>query len=182
MSQGTIHRISDTTGTGTYRFSVSIKANDVVTIHGLQEGDTYTITERSGGYITYLNGEESNEVPNTTVGKDMTSNVGTFVNISKTDITVEKKWDDGAAADRRPDSIVIDLLADGEVVGTATVTADKDGKWSHTFKDLPEYTVDGKKITYNVKERDVEGYESSVQRLGNHQHAQARQPGCHQGG
>ncbi|MDQ8806172.1 Cna B-type domain-containing protein, partial [Streptococcus ruminantium] len=62
----------------------------------------------------------------------------------------------------RPTSITVNLLADGEVVKTETITPNADGDWSHTFTDLPEYK-NGKKITYTVSEEKVEGYETTVE-------------------
>ncbi|KXU09182.1 Cna B-type domain-containing protein [Streptococcus gallolyticus] len=81
---------------------------------------------------------------------------------STTSVNVQKIWDDNDNADGiRPENITVHLLANGEVVQTATITADSDGNWSHTFTDLPEYK-DGQAITYTVAEDAVAGYTTTV--------------------
>ncbi|MDT4370406.1 Cna B-type domain-containing protein [Blautia faecis] len=79
-----------------------------------------------------------------------------------TSITVTKTWDDADNQDgKRPESIIVNLLANGEIVASQTVKADEAGNWTYTFKDLPKY-ANGKEITYTVTEKAVEGYETSV--------------------
>ena len=79
-----------------------------------------------------------------------------------TSITVTKTWDDADNQDgKRPESIIVNLLANGEIVASQTVKADEAGNWTYTFKDLPKY-ANGKEITYTATEEAVEGYETSV--------------------
>ena len=79
-----------------------------------------------------------------------------------TSITVTKTWDDADNQDgKRPESIIVNLLANGEIAASQTVIADEAGNWTYTFKDLPKY-ANGKEITYTVTEEAVEGYETSV--------------------
>ena len=79
-----------------------------------------------------------------------------------TSITGTKTWDDANNQDgKRPESIIINLLANGEIAASQTVTADEAGNWTYTFKDLPKY-ANGEEITYTVTEEAVEGYETSV--------------------
>ena len=79
-----------------------------------------------------------------------------------TSITVTKTWDDADNQDgKRPESIIVNLLANGEIVASQTVKADEAGNWTYTFKDLPKY-ANGQEITYTVTEEAVEGYETSV--------------------
>ena len=79
-----------------------------------------------------------------------------------TSITVTKTWDDADNQDGKcPESIIVNLLANGELVASQTVKADEAGNWTYTFKDLPKY-ANGKEITYTVTEEAVEGYETSV--------------------
>ena len=77
-------------------------------------------------------------------------------------ISVEgsKTWEDGNNQDGiRPESITVNLLADGKVVKTATVT--EEDNWSYVFSNLPKY-ADGKEIVYTVSEEEVTGYEVKV--------------------
>ncbi|WP_178085547.1 Cna B-type domain-containing protein, partial [Streptococcus ruminantium] len=114
----------------------------------------YTVKEVSKveGYTTTVGTVENGNVTITNAYKPST-----------TSIKVNKVWKDKDNQDGlRPTSITVNLLADGEVVKTETITPNADGDWSHTFTDLPEYK-NGKKITYTVSEEKVEGYETTVE-------------------
>ncbi len=76
-----------------------------------------------------------------------------------TAVSGEKTWvDNDDEAGARPDSITIQLLADGKVIETKTVTADDN--WSWIFTDLP--LENGRdKIVYKIKEVGVEGYKTT---------------------
>ena len=77
------------------------------------------------------------------------------------DISGAKTWDDAENQDgKRPESITIHLLADGEEMESKTVTEADD--WSWTFTDLYRYDADGREIGYTVTEDPVAAYESSV--------------------
>lgn len=78
----------------------------------------------------------------------------------KINICGEKTWDDADDQDgKRPASITVNLLADGNKVAEKTVTKDDD--WKYEFKDLPKYK-NGKEIVYTVTENTVEGYSTSI--------------------
>jgi hypothetical protein len=65
---------------------------------------------------------------------------------------------------QRPESITIDLLADGTVIDSVTVT--EDDEWEYEFTDLPKYKiVDGQavEIEYTVAEETVPGYAAVVE-------------------
>ena len=77
-----------------------------------------------------------------------------------TSVSGFKTWNDEDNQDgKRPESITVNLLADGTPVQSKTVTAE-DG-WAWNFTGLPEYNS-GTKITYKVEEAAVEGYEAAV--------------------
>ena len=79
---------------------------------------------------------------------------------AKVNVEGTKTWDDGNNQDGiRPESITVNLLADGEVVDTAEVTAEDN--WSYEFNNLPKY-AEGKEIVYTVSEGNVKGYEAKV--------------------
>lgn len=76
-------------------------------------------------------------------------------------ISVEKIWEDGNdEAKKRPDSITVKLLANGEDTGKRLVLSAKDN-WKGSFYGL-DYTQDGKPIEYTVAEIGVKDYESKV--------------------
>ncbi|MCD0027789.1 Cna B-type domain-containing protein, partial [Streptococcus agalactiae] len=55
----------------------------------------------------------------------------------------------------RPTSIKVNLLANGTVINSQTVTAGDD--WSYSFTDLPKY-ANGSEIVYTVTEDAVADY------------------------
>ena len=77
-------------------------------------------------------------------------------------MTVTKGWIDNNDADEnRPESVEVQLTADGETVGD-TVTLSADNNWTNTWSELP-LNDDGEAIAYSVVEVDVPvGYTSSV--------------------
>ena len=74
----------------------------------------------------------------------------------KTSYRVSKIWEDGSDKDGiRPASISVQLLANGTVADTVTLTAA--GDWTHTWTGLDRYE-NGKEIVYSVAEVEVADY------------------------
>ena len=79
-----------------------------------------------------------------------------------TKISGEKIWDDGNNQDgKRPESITVNLLANGHKTDSKVVKADKEGNWSYTFQNLPKY-ANGEPIIYTVTEDTVTDYTTEV--------------------
>ena len=94
---------------------------------------------------------------------DYTTEINGY-NITNTFETVringQKVWNDGNnASGRRPESITVQLLANGVQVAETTANADLD--WFFSFGDLPVYE-NGEKIQYTVTETPVEGYRTNI--------------------
>ncbi len=142
----------------------------------LSNGTEVTLSEENGWTATvkdlpkYAGGKEivytwtegtmpeGYELSNTSV--DGTKTILTNRHVPETtSVTVNKVWDDQAYDDLRPESITINLLADGTKIDSKTVS--EADKWTHTFTDLPKYE-DGVKIVYTITEEDVNGYSSSI--------------------
>ncbi|MDM8213389.1 Cna B-type domain-containing protein [Enterococcus hirae] len=90
-----------------------------------------------------------------------TSTDGALITITNTPQTVnivgKKTWT-GDNAGAIPDSVKVDLLADGVQVDSKTVTGDKTAKdWSYSFGELPKYK-NGKLVVYTVKEEAINGF------------------------
>ena len=82
-----------------------------------------------------------------------------------TDITINKIWKDYSNNDGiRPESIKINLYANGKLVKEGILVTGNGDNWSYTFKDLP-MNENGKKISYTVEEDEVAGYETSIDGL-----------------
>ena len=79
-----------------------------------------------------------------------------------TSVKVDKIWyHEGNPSDKHPNSVNIRLYANGTQVKEQEISADSDGKWSHTFTGLPTYE-DGTPISYTVTEDAVPNYTTAV--------------------
>ncbi|MDO4778280.1 MAG: Cna B-type domain-containing protein, partial [Tissierellia bacterium] len=76
------------------------------------------------------------------------------------EISGQKTWEDANNQDgKRPASIKVNLLADGTLHETKTVTADNG--WRYTFTNLPEFK-NGVAVQYTVTEEPVDGYTPTI--------------------
>ncbi|PEU07292.1 cell wall anchor protein, partial [Bacillus sp. AFS075034] len=83
----------------------------------------------------------------------------TNTKVAKLTVEGTKTWKDGNATDR-PAMIKVDLLQNGNVIQTQDVLAVMG--WKYIFADLETYDANGVAYQYEVKERPVAGYQSSV--------------------
>ncbi|MHC9001327.1 Cna B-type domain-containing protein [Enterococcus bulliens] len=79
----------------------------------------------------------------------------TISNYAFTEVNGEKIWNDkNDELHLRPNSITVELLQDGKSYQEKQITADKDGKWSYAFTDLPMYNKATNELyTYTVNEK-----------------------------
>ncbi|MFT8938614.1 Cna B-type domain-containing protein, partial [Leuconostoc falkenbergense] len=111
------------------------------------DANAYTYTVKEEAVDHYTSQQDGNNFTNTL--SDTTSVSGT------------KTWDDQNNQDgSRPDAIKVNLLANGQIINTKTVTA-KDN-WQYSFTNLQKYDTNGKKIVYTVTEDKVSGYKTEV--------------------
>jgi len=95
------------------------------------------------------------------------NNNGTFTITNKhvpevVSVSGTKTWDDANNQDGvRPSSVTVNLLKNGTVIDTATVTDDGLGNWAYSFANLPKYDS-GTAISYTVTENVPAGYTSTV--------------------
>ena len=106
----------------------------------------YTISEDAvDGYETVIDG---NNVTNTHTPEDTT-------------VSVEKVWeDDDNSANARPESIIVELLANG--VKVDSIELSDANEWAWTFTNLAKY-ANGEAIVYTVVEVEVENYVSTIE-------------------
>jgi len=74
-----------------------------------------------------------------------------------------KIWDDADNQDgERPETITVDLLANGTVVDSVEVS--EETNWSFEFTDVPKYTEgqEGVEVVYTLQEANVEGYSTEI--------------------
>lgn len=96
---------------------------------------------------------DANGVGNITITNTHTPEVTT--------IKGTKVWDDKDNQDgNRPESITVNLLANGQIMASKDVTAN-DG-WAYEFTDVPQYQ-DGEAIRYTVTENEVPGYTTTIE-------------------
>jgi hypothetical protein len=118
-----------------------------------------------GKEITYSFAEA--EVPDGyTVNITNDGNAYTATNTHKTETTetsIKKVWDDSNNNDKvRPDSVTMQLLADGKAVDGKTVTLNEDNSWSAKIDGLQKYNK-GTEIVYSWQEVNVpDGYSAST--------------------
>ena len=111
----------------------------------------------AGQEITYTVSEEA--VPGYT-SKVEGYNITNSYTPETTTVSGSKTWEDGDNQDgKRPASITVNLLADGQKVNTQTV-GEAEG-WSYNFTGLPVYK-NGQRITYTVTEEAVPGYSTNL--------------------
>ena len=116
---------------------------------GLKSGSSYRVTE--GKILGYAGSDTS------------AGNGGTLTNSLETiSVLGTKTWDDGNNQDgKRPESITVNLLANGEKIDSTVVKAGADGSWTYSFAGLPKYK-DGKEIVYTISEEALADYSTTI--------------------
>ncbi|WP_407645259.1 Cna B-type domain-containing protein, partial [Granulicatella balaenopterae] len=81
-------------------------------------------------------------------------------------LEVTKSWQDaeGNALDEKyiPESITVNLLANGTKVEGKTLTITKEDDWKGQFENLPIYDKNGQEIVYSVEEVTVPGFTTTI--------------------
>lgn len=73
---------------------------------------------------------------------------------------VHKIWDDKGYETKRPDSIKVSILCNGEVHDTQILS---DGNsWKYAWENLPARDDDGKEIIWTIREENIDGYIADV--------------------
>ena len=152
--------------------------------NGIETGDTVVLGQENGWTDTfenlpkYLNGDiveytvEEEPIPvgyadeSTGVGEATADYSFTITNIHTPytiDIPVEKVWNDNDDQDGiRPDSITVQLYADGSEVAGKKLTLTPSNSWQGKFEGLPK-NANGKEIEYTIEESGVPtGYTSAI--------------------
>lgn len=76
--------------------------------------------------------------------------------IPKTTRKVKKEWRDAGFEKERPESVKIQLLADGKPYDNP-ITLNDSNAWMYEWKELPKVGKDGREIEYEVKEVEMAG-------------------------
>lgn len=147
----------------TVRLLANDAATDKVATASEETGWKYTFTNlpkyKDGKQITYTIQEDSVADYTTTIqGFDITNHH----EVALTSLKVIKAWNDkDDYYHKRPKEITILLKADGKVIREHQMTPDQQGRWEYTFDKLPVYQA-GKKISYSIEEKQVNGYQAPV--------------------
>ena len=139
--------VDNTTGVSTIATIDSLAPySEPVTITAL-----YTVTEADTANLDRIHNTAIATAEDGTTDRD--DNETVLVN-RDTSVTVNKIWADNNNQDgKRPETITINLYADGEQIQTQTITGT-----SYTFAQLPTYNEAGNVITYTVTENPVNEY------------------------
>ena len=138
-----------------------------IDVPGVRANTTYTITE-----IVTVNGVETTTAYEAAFGPDAAAEltaqtpdqVVTVTNRLLTSFTATKVWDD-AASETRPQSITVQLLANGSPYGDpVTLDGTSEPAWTHTWEGLYAYDLQNGPITYTIEEASElpEAYRSYV--------------------
>ena len=150
---------------------------DGTAVSGFLASGTYKVKEKSAPDGYELNSEEFSLVVSSAGGA-----VQTIPDKKKTtdpetiSITIEKYWNEGdliraaslhpvnnpdeRSSVNRPDSVMVNLLADGTVI--KTVELNESNGWALMLSGLPKYGDDGHEIQYTVNEVSVPGYTTTI--------------------
>ncbi|MBQ1715504.1 MAG: Cna B-type domain-containing protein, partial [Firmicutes bacterium] len=138
------------------KYRINDKDEAVEIVYTVEETGTWP-----GYTVSYGDNQETFAVDGGTItNEQITTEIGGFKTWSDDDFFVDGVPVNGY---QRPESITIDLLADGTVIDSVTVT--EDDEWEYEFTDLPKYKiVDGQavEIEYTVAEETVPGYAAVV--------------------
>ncbi|ORO68960.1 Cna B-type domain-containing protein [Streptococcus oralis] len=136
---------------GTYTFKIAEKAGSDTSI----KYDTKTVT------ATVTVADKGKGALEATVSYDDEKAFENAYTPEKTEVSVKKKWDDKNNQDgKRPSSITVKLLADGQDTGKTLELTEANG-WAGSFKDL-DADKGGTPIQYTVVEVTVPSYTSEV--------------------
>lgn len=139
-------------GTKTDEKTVAAADGWAWSFEGLQKNEAgkpivYTIQESSvPGYTPTYNGYNI-------------TNKYTLETPSTTSVSVTKVWHDNEnSAEKRPESITVHLLANGNVTDYEDLTLSETNNWMGSFSNLPINDTDGTPFVYTVSEDPVPGY------------------------
>ncbi|MGT2847369.1 Spy0128 family protein, partial [Streptococcus massiliensis] len=143
---------------GTYTYTIKeVKAG--TTENGITY-DAKTVTAK----VTVTDDGQGKLHATVEYSSDASDGSTSFTNVytpAKTQVPVKKFWNDGENQDgKRPESITVKLLADGQDTGK-TLELNKENNWSGSFTDL-DVNKAGKAIKYTIEEVAVAEYESKV--------------------
>ena len=101
------------------------------------EKDEYEYKVEEVPVVNYITSYEGNNIIN---------------EVNLTEFEVEKIWNDnGNAAGKRPEKIVVELKREGRVI--RKITLNEETNWKYTFKALEKYNELGEEIVYSVDEQ-----------------------------
>ncbi len=117
--------------------------------------ETYEVEQETISGYDYVSADGSLTVDATTENVEL--NLYYSVEI---EVSAAISWDDSDDQDgKRPESVTINLLADGEIIDYVTLTEAED--WTYTFTELGKY-ADGEEIEYTITENYIDEYESVI--------------------
>ena len=176
----TVVFFTEDTNKGMLKVNATSDETKTVAYTGLSVGDTFpTVPSDSaksgytfdGWYVatnvtdtSYTKGEKVTAWPTTVTGDAYYVAVWTATEPTTVDISVEKRWDDNNnAANKRPTTVTVKLLANGTVVSGKTLDLYATNNWSGTFSNLDKYDANNQEISYTVEEASLpEGYTATV--------------------
>lgn len=128
--------------------------------------DDLPIKDKDNNPIKYTVKEKEDNIPQGYTCNGVTGNATQGFTITNTHtpettfVSGTKTWDDSDNQDgKRPKSITVNLLQNGEKINSAIVDSSND--WQYNFTNLPKYEK-GKEITYTITEDAVKDYSTKI--------------------
>ena len=159
---------------------VNLKAGDNLRFTNLVSNTDFSVVEKNTTNYTlesittpsgFTGANDSKTINDKTItghiGEDNTSYQVTYKNVyEKVNLSVEKEWLEDINDDVRPESITVDLLADGTKVEGKSVTLSDENSWKDDtkWKDLDRFK-DGKEINYTVDEKTISDHYTTTYSL-----------------
>ncbi|MDN6730695.1 MAG: Cna B-type domain-containing protein, partial [Atopostipes suicloacalis] len=136
--------------------------NGILEFLGLQTKRTYFLEEISAPEGYEILNDEVIEIDDLeALSVTPKGHIETIGNGKLIEVSGNKTWKD-ENKDQRPDSITVELSADGEFIDDQEISPDEEGNWNYKFTGLAKYDAEGNEINYTIEELDVEGYEATV--------------------
>lgn len=118
----------------------------------------YTVQE---GEIIYGTDKKQDLYFDSKVSYDTQTGYTILNKLELINIPVKKAWN-CSNKDKIPESVTIQLLANGKIVEGKTITLSASNSWKGTFIDLVKYDSNGNEIKYTIQEIEVPGFATEI--------------------
>lgn len=141
-----------------FKYNTKYPSSGYTTIEYIREGmDEFTsVTKEITAPEVIINKSEPETKPETVPDTDPT-----YTKVETVEIKGKVTWkDDNNKYEKRPQTVVINLMADGDKVASKKVRAKLNS--SYSFSEVPKFNEEGNKIVYTVTQNKVANYKTEI--------------------